>query len=122
MPDAVHISEILMESNALTNSIVIEQFLEKAKKCILADLEADVRVRPIRVSVRHDVATYHALRCATWSHFCDGAVKAVEQLPVWCAFQTWLAERHLQASWVFSCDKAGMHSWWELTTAPMKNS
>lgn len=110
-----------MESNALTRSIVIEQLFEKAKECILADLEADVRVRPIRVSVRHDVAIYHALGCATWPNLGANVVKAVEQLPVWCAFQAWLAERHLQASWVFSCDKAGMHSWWELTTTPMNN-
>ena len=110
-----------MESNALNTSIAVEQFFEKAKERILADWEADVRIRPLRVSVRYDVAGYNALGCANWPNLRTGAVKPIEQMPVWRAFQAWLAERRLQASWVFCCDKAGMQSWWELTTAPTNN-
>jgi hypothetical protein len=71
--------------------------------------------------IQYDVASYHALGCASWPHLRTGAIKPVEQMPMWHAFQAWLAVRRLQASWVFCCDKAGVQSWWELTTTSMIN-
>jgi hypothetical protein len=108
-----------MESTTNMQSIAIEAFFETARKRIQADLDADVRVRPLRIGIQYDVTSYHALGCANWPHLRTGMVKPVEKMPVWHAFQAWLAARRLQASWVFGCDKAGVQSWWELTTTPI---
>lgn len=108
-----------MESTNKMHAIAVEQFFESARKLIQADLDADVRVRPLRISIQYDVASYQALGCANWPHLRTGAVKPVEQMPAWHAFQAWLAARRLHAAWVFRCDKAGVQSWWELTITPM---
>ena len=110
-----------MGSSAMDNDAIIEQFFRYAKEHIRVNLESDVRIRPIRVGVRYDIASYHALGCANWPNLRLGTIKPVEKTPVWHAFQAWLAERQLQATWVFCCDKAGVYSWWELTTLPINS-
>lgn len=105
----------------MNNDAVIEQFFREAKEHILVDLASDVRSRPIRVGIRHDIARYHALGCANWPNLRLGTVKPVEKTPVWHAFQAWLAVRQLWATWVFCYDKAGVHSWWELTVLPINS-
>jgi hypothetical protein len=118
----IYMSEALMKSTPMMHPGAIEQFFDNARRQIQADLDADRRVRPLRIGIQYDVASYHALGCANWSHLRTGAIKPVEQMPAWHAFQVWLASRHLQASWTFCCDKAGVQSWWELTITPMRKA